>query len=203
MASQITGTPAGNWPRRQTRLAPGNADYGNSSESGALLALAAGLRETGWAVFHGSTVTASGVAGLKTRRKVEPSDRIAHQMNDLSAVALRWQAVCAVRSKADGINWRAPGLERLDGALHIWADGLAIPLFDYTIREVRAAVAGQPNASREALCYAIMRRLGLIGQSRATAEWEAIAVGYYHSALRQDEWKGQQNPFVDSVSPPF
>lgn len=184
-------------------MAPDNADCGNSSESGALLALAAGLRETGWAVFHGSTVAASGVAGLKARRKMEPADRIAHQMNALSAVALRWRAVCAVRSRADNISWRVPGQGQLDDALRIWADGLAIPLFDHTIREVRAAVAGRSNAPRDALCYAIMRRLGLIGQSRATAEWEAIAVGYYHSALRQDERKDRQKPFVDSKSPSF
>ena len=77
------------------------------------------------------------------------------------------------------------GLEQLDEALHTWADGLNIPLSDYTTREVRAAVAGQSNASRDAVSYAVMRRMGLIGQSRATAEWEAIAVGYYHQALRE------------------
>ena len=161
------------------------ANHVEVSEAGTLIALATGLRQTGWAVFHGPVVAASGVVGLKARRKMEPSDRIAHQLDSLSAVAVRWQAACAVRSKADGVNWQVPGLEQLDEALRTWADGLGIPLIDHTTREVRAAVAGQPNASRDAVCYAIMRRLGLIGQKRATAEWEAIAVGYYHSALRQ------------------
>ena len=153
--------------------------------AGGLLALATGLRETGWAVLHGSTVAASGVVGLKTRRKTEPSTRIAHQLEALSAVAVRWQAACVARSKADGVNWRVPGLEQLDEALRAWAEGLGIPLLEYTTQEVRAAVAGQPNASRDAVGYAIMRKLGIIGQSRATAEWEAIAVGYYHQALRE------------------
>ena len=72
----------------------------------------------------------------------------------------------------------------------------AIPLLKYTIQEVRAAVAGQPNASRDALCYAVMRRMGLIGQSRATAEWEAIAVGYYHLALRSREGRCQEGGSV-------
>ena len=161
-----------------------NTGHEGVNEAGALLALAPGLRETGWAVFCGSAVAASGVIGLKVRRKMEPSDRIAHQLDALSAVAFRWQAVYAVRSRADGINWRVPGLEELDEALRIWANGLGIPLLDYTTREVRAAVAGQPNASRDAVGYAVMRRMGLIGQSRATAEWEAIAAGYYHLALR-------------------
>ena len=162
-----------------------NAIHDGVSESGLLLALAPGLRETGWAVFRGSAVAASGIAGLKGRRKVEPSARIAHQLDALSAVAARWSAGCAVRSRADGINWRTPGLEQLDDGLQHWANGLGIPLLKYTIQEVRAAIAGQPNASRDALCYAVMRRMGLIGQSRATAEWEAIAVGYYHLALRE------------------
>ena len=160
-----------------------NANHGGAPETGTLLALATGLRETGWATLHGTAVAASGVVGLKARRKMEPSDRIAHQLDALSAVAARWQAVCAVRIKADGINWRVPGLEQLDEALHSWADDLGIPLLDHTTREVRTAVAGQPNASRDAVCYAIMHRFGLIGQSRATAEWEAIAVGYYHRML--------------------
>lgn len=161
-----------------------NTGHDTPREAGTLLALATGLRETGWAVFRGPAVTDSGTVNLKNRRKMTPSDRIAHQLDALGAVAVRWQAVCAVRSRADGINWRAPGLEQLDEALHTWADGLGIPLLDYTTQEVRAAVAGQPNASRDAVGYAVMQRLGLIGQSRATAEWEAIAAGYYHLALR-------------------
>ena len=160
-----------------------NAGHDSAHQPGPLLALATGLRETGWAVFCGSTVAASGIVGLKSRN-MAPSDRIAHQLDALSAVAVRWSVAYAVRSRADGINWRVPGLEQLDDALHTWADGLGIPLLDYTTQEVRAAVAGQPNASRDALCYAVMQRLGLIGQSRSTAEWEAIAAGYYHLALR-------------------
>ena len=55
-----------------------------------------------------------------------------------------------------------------------------LPQFSYTAQEVRAAVAGHPNASRDQLGYAIMLLLGLIGQGRSTHEWEAIAVGHYH-----------------------
>lgn len=78
------------------------------------------------------------------------------------------------------MNWRVPGREQLEEALSGWAAGLGLPLTDYTAPEVRAAVAGQPNASKDALGYAVMLYLGLIGQSRATAEWEAIAVGCHH-----------------------
>ncbi len=159
------------------------ADCKGAKQEDLLLALSTGLRETGWAVFQGSAVAASGVVGLKTSRKVEPSVRICRQLEALTAVISRWRAPCAARSKPGGVNLRAPGLDQLDVSLRHWADSLGIPMFDYTSQEVRSAVAGQPNASRDAQCYAIMRKLGLIGQSRATAEWEAVAVGYYHRTL--------------------
>ncbi len=149
--------------------------------------MAMGTRETGWAVLDGSGVAASGVAGLKSRRKVVLPERIAYQLDALRSVVSRWRPACAVRSRAGAINWPTPGLEQLDAALHIWANELGLPLSGCTVEEVRAAIAGRRNASRDAQCYAIMRRLGLIGQSRATAEWEAIAVGYYHWALREDK----------------
>ncbi len=43
-----------------------------------LLALDAGVRETGWAVFQDGEVIESGVTGLSTRRKVEPEVRVSH-----------------------------------------------------------------------------------------------------------------------------
>ena len=160
------------------------ADCKGAGQEGLLLALSTGLRETGWAVFQGPAVAASGVVGLKIRQKVEPSVRIAYQLDALSAVASRWRAASVARRKPSGVKRDAPGLEKLDVSLRDWAEGLGIPMFDYTSREVRSAIAGQHNASREAQCYAIMHKLGLVGQSRATAEWEAIAVGYHHRTLR-------------------
>ena len=40
-----------------------------------LLALAPGLRQTGWAVFDGATVAASGVAAPKNPRKLDTAAR--------------------------------------------------------------------------------------------------------------------------------
>ena len=40
-----------------------------------LLALAPGLRQTGWAVFDGATVAAGGVAAPKNPRKLDTADR--------------------------------------------------------------------------------------------------------------------------------
>ena len=194
----------------------GAADYGvdvtphTSRVPGphALLALYPGLRQTGWAVFpppHDSRqvdrpdappVIASGVIALMTRRKVDPADRIAHQLAALNDITARWRPGCVVRSAAGGMNWRAPGRDQLEQALRRWTDSMGLPFIDYAAPEVRAAVAGQPNASKDALGYAVMLRLGLIGQNRAAAEWEAIAVGHYHLALAAQE-QAHPSPPVD------
>ncbi len=154
----------------------------------ALLALYPGLRQTGWAVLRAGgekgravpPVAASGVVGFKPQQKIDDTERIARQLEALTSVVARWRPASVVCSKPGSMNWRVPGREQLEEALSGWAAGLGLPLTDYTAPEVRAAVAGQPNASKDALGYAVMLYLGLIGQSRATAEWEAIAVGCHH-----------------------
>ena len=73
-----------------------------------------------------------------------------------------------------------PALDLLVSSLARWSSGRGLPQFSYTAQEVRTAIAGHPNASRDQLGYAIMLLLGLIGQGRSTHEWEAIAVGHYH-----------------------
>ena len=149
-----------------------------------LLALATGLRATGWAVMDRSTVFKAGVVGLKNPRSMDPGERIAHQVDALSEIATRWRMDTVVRSRSDGIHRLAPGLDRLHHALGLWAEELGLRTFAYTTDEVRTALTGQHNSTEDAHCYAIMRRTGLIGQRRRTAEWEAIAVGYYHLVLR-------------------
>ncbi len=184
--------------------------YDNHSSGGAgncpadtatLLALYPGLRETGWAVLRSGSpgklaapaVVDAGLAGLKTRATVEPAERIAHQLTALSAVAGRWRPACIVRSSPRGMRWGAPGRDLLDAALRGWVSSLGLPLHEYAAPDVRAAVAGRPNASKDALGHAVMLRLGLIGQSRSNAEWEALAAGWHH--LRAQSPAG--GPVVD------
>ena len=52
--------------------------------------------------------------------------------------------------------------------------------YSYTAQEVRSAITGHSNASKEHLAYAVMVGCGLIGQAKSTPEWEAIAVGRHH-----------------------
>ena len=145
-----------------------------------LLALDAGVRETGWAVFQDGEVIESGVTGLSTRRKVEPEVRVSHLIESLDELAGKWTPQAVALCQPSGINWPVPALDLLVSSLSEWSAGRGLPQFSYTAQEVRTAIAGHPNASRDQLGYATMLLLGLIGQSRSTHEWEAIAVGHYH-----------------------
>lgn len=145
-----------------------------------LLALDPGVRETGWAVFTAGEVAASGVTGLSTRRKLEPEVRIGHLTESLNELADRWKPQAMALCQPSGINWPMPALDLLLSSLAGWSSERGLPQFSYTAQEVRTAIAGHPNASRDQLGYAIMLLLGLIGQGSSTHEWEAIAVGHYH-----------------------
>jgi len=150
-----------------------------------LLALDAGVRETGWAVFKDDEVIESGVTGLSTRRKVEPEVRVAHLIESLDELGGQWPPGAVALCQPSGINWPVPALDLLVSSLTEWSSGRRLPQFSYTAQEVRTAIAGHPNASRDQLGYATMLLLGLIGQGRSTHEWEAIAVGHYHQTLGQ------------------
>jgi Holliday junction resolvasome RuvABC endonuclease subunit len=54
-------------------------------------------------------------------------------------------------------------------------------MYGYSAQEIRTAITGQPNAPKEQLAYDVMVGLGLIGQAKTAHEWEAMAVGHYHS----------------------
>ena len=148
-----------------------------------LLALDAGVRETGWAVFNDGAVAASGVTGLSTRRKLEPEVRVSHLIDSLNELADHWSPHVMALCQPSGINWPVPALDLLVLSLARWSTERCLPQFSYTTQEVWTAIAGHPNASRDQLGYAIMLLLGLVGQARSTHEWEAIAVGHYHLNL--------------------
>lgn len=152
-----------------------------------ILALDPGVRETGWAVFRNGAVADSGVFGLKTRQKLAPSLRIGHLLRSLEDLAGQWLPGIAVQCRVGGINWPVPALEQLEQGLSLWAEARGVSLVSYTTQEVRSAVTGRANASKDRLGYAIMLQLGLIGQSRTTREWAAIAVGYHHLRIGNGE----------------
>ena len=161
-----------------------------------LLALYPGLRQSGWALVEARStperlkvrIAAAGVAGLETRRKLQPCERASHLVQALESVCSKWQPHCLVRSVAGGVGGSNPGAMQLQDALCRWAEGTALPLVSYPATDVRSAIAGKSNAPRRALGFAIMHRFGLIGHDRSDPEWEAIAVGYYHLLVKGKSW---------------
>ena len=153
------------------------------SQRVSLLALDASVSETGWAVFSAGGQVTTGVIGLPGRRGISAATRIAYLVDTLDCLAERWQPVAVAHSQPSGIHWQVPALVLLDTALTEWFQRHRLSLYAYTAQEVRAAIAGHPNASKEELAYAVMGDLGLIGQGKTTHEWEAIAVGQFHLSL--------------------
>ena len=145
-----------------------------------LLALDAGVRETGWAVFRNGVIQATGTIKLISSRRIDAQVRVNHLVECLDDLVARWQPHEVACCQPTGIGWRMPALDLLDAALARWSARHRLCLYAYTAQEVRTAVAGHPNASRGDLGYALMTRFGLNGQGKTTHEWEAIAVGGYH-----------------------
>ncbi len=145
-----------------------------------LIALDAGVRETGWAVFDREDIQATGSIALRSRHRIDASARIDHLIASLDQLVRDWRPDAVACCQPTGIGWKVPALELLDSALAEWSARHQLCLYSYTSQEVRAVVAGHPNASRGDLGYAVMMRFGLIGHSKTTHEWEAIAIGGYH-----------------------
>ena len=149
------------------------------TEANVLLALDAGLGETGWTIIQHQKVIHSGLIQIPGRR-LDAASRISQLLQKLNQLAAQWQPEAVAHSRPSGIHWPVPALEMLESSLLQWCQDRGLPMHAYTAQEVRGSVTGHPNASRDQLAYAVMARLGLIGQAKNTHEWEAIAVGQYH-----------------------
>ena len=150
------------------------------TEANVLLALDAGLGETGWAIIHGQKGIHSGLIRIPGRWHLDAPSRISQLIQKLDQLAVQWRPEAVAHSRPSGIHWRVPALELLESSLLQWCRDRGLPLHACTAQEVRGSVTGHPNASRDQLAYAVMARLGLIGEAKNTHEWEAIAVGQYN-----------------------
>lgn len=148
--------------------------------NGILLALDAGVRESGWAVFEDGCTVTTGVIGAGTKRRTEAEVRISRLVESLDLLVDRWRPGEVTHSLPSGIRWPVPALDLLGDSLAKWSRKHNLPMYAYTAQQVRESMAGHPNASRDQLAYAVMVRLGLIGEGKTTHEWEALAVGHYH-----------------------
>ena len=151
----------------------------------ALLALDAGVRQTGWAIFHSGRQVTTGLIGIRGRRGIHAPARLTHLVDCLDMLVEEWRPAAVAQSRPSGIHWSVPALELLETGLLEWSWRHGLRIYAYTTQEVRTAATGHPNTSKDELAYAVMAGLGLIGAEKNAHEWEAIAVGRYHLALRR------------------
>ena len=149
-----------------------------------LLALDAGTRTTGWAVFHGYAPWQTGLITIRRRPHHAADDaasRIPRLLAELDNLAAHHAptAIAVSRPNPPGATASA-ALSALATALDDWAQQAGIPLTPYPAAEVRRTVAGHPRAAPPALAYAVMSALNLLGARKSPHEWTALAVGAYH-----------------------
>ncbi len=145
-----------------------------------LLALDAGVWETGWAIYRGRAAGETGAIRLPRGRRLYASERVAHLVGSLDCLVVRWRPTVVAYGQPSGIRWPAPALELLDAALMHWSARHRLPLYTYAAQDVRDALARRTHVPPDQLAFAVMLRLGLIGARKSTREWDALAVGYYH-----------------------
>ena len=117
------------------------------TNSRVLLALDAGVRESGWAVFEDGATVTTGVIGVGTKRRTEAQARIAQLVESLDLLIERWSPGEVAHSLPSGIRWPVPALDLLSDKLVQWAMRHGLPVHAYTSQEVREAMTGHPNAS--------------------------------------------------------
>jgi Holliday junction resolvasome RuvABC endonuclease subunit len=149
-----------------------------------LLAVDAGVWQTGWALFLGEAVAATGLLEPASRGQgLCLEDRLARLQAGLDQLVDDWRPRAVVLTRPSGLHhWPAPAVDALLAALDGWRLRRGLPMHRYSDLEVRRAVVGSERASGSQLAFAIMALLGFVGQSRTTKEWEAVAAGYYHLA---------------------
>ena len=86
-------------------------------ESAVLLALDAGVRETGWAVFRVGLYVSSGTIGNPGRRSMDASTRISQLVEGLDELVQWWLPGVVAHCQPSGIHWPVPSLGLLEEAL--------------------------------------------------------------------------------------
>lgn len=153
-----------------------------------LLALDAGTRTTGWAVFHGYAPHQTGLITIRRRQQHSAADapddaasRIPRLLAELDELAAQHTPTAIALYRPNPPGAAAPAaLDALAAALAHWSQQAGIPLTPYPAAAVRRAVAGHPRAAPPALAYAVMSALNLLGARKSAHEWTALAVGAYH-----------------------
>ena len=119
--------------------------------------------------------------------RVDLTERIKAIQEALDNIAEAWLPREAARGTPAPIKLpnQQEGIEILGRSLERWSESRNLPLYSYTVREIRTALLGRSKPAKEELAYAAMTRWGLLGTGKNTHEWNAIAVGDYHLERRK------------------
>ena len=147
---------------------------------GAVVAIDTGMRGTGWAVFVDGRLVETGSIPCRRAQQTDVAERVGAILEAMDHLSAAWRPEEVAYTNPVRNQWPVPALDELHVALKTWAERQGLPLFQYTPREIRASIVGRANAPKEDLAYTVMSRWGLIGMSKTTMEWDAIAAGDYH-----------------------
>ena len=86
-----------------------------------VLALDAGVRETGWAVFLPGGTIETGIIRLSRSRTLDSAGRVSQLVERLDSLAAWWGPRAVAYGQPSGIRWPEPSLELLDSSLVEWA----------------------------------------------------------------------------------
>ena len=172
-----------------------------------LLAIDAGTRKTGWAVFsreassntddsdtagsdhsepppspypHWDLVETGVIIAHPRLRETELSERVRGILDALDNIVDRWdpQEVACGKPSPMQLVRQQEGMEKLGVALERWAREHKLRMCRYPHRDIRSALSGRPNAAKEELAYAVMARWGLLGTTCRRAASPPTAPGW-------------------------
>lgn len=148
--------------------------------TGNLLAISAGARRTGWAVFIDGQLKDTGIISIPAVLRARAEERAVLLVCSLDELVVQWDVEAVACRRRSSVGPPARGTAALEAELSRWRKFRGLAWYSCTTAEIRTALAGKPNASREALAYAVMAELGLIGETRTMEEWQAAGIGVYH-----------------------
>ena len=168
----------------------------NSRQPQTLLAVETTVRSSGWAVFRDGEIAATGTIALRSSGPVGFQARIAHLIKNLDRLAETWAVQAVALGQPTRVGSRTSSLVQLDSALSRWRHDRPWTCHCYTAPQVKAALTGNPHASRGVVSHLVMTHFGLIGQQKTHYEWAALAIGHHHLTTHPISPKVPKSPNI-------
>ena len=122
------------------------------------------------------------IAAHCRNRRMVVEERIKAIETELDRISEMWRPhdVACGNPFLVQLSHQQQGLEVVCNALKRWGQVRSLPVYSYSVREIKSAILGRHNGAGKELTYAMMTRWGLLGTEKTTHELKAISVGDYH-----------------------